>query len=62
MITDSDNRPDEQNRSEEESDFCTLTDEELDARLEEFIGTGSEDDPLTMTFRQLEILHRRTKR
>lgn len=61
MITDSDNRPDEQNRSEE-SDFCTLTDEELDARLEEFIGNGSEDDPLPMTFRQLEILHRRTKR
>lgn len=61
-MTDSDNRPDEQSRGEEENDYCTLSDEELDARLEEFIGNGSGDDPLPMTCRQLEILHRRTKR
>ena len=61
-MTDSDNRPDEQSSSEEENDYCTLSDEELDARLEEFIGNGRGDDPLPMTCRPLELLHRRTKR
>lgn len=61
-MTDTDYRHDEQSCSEEENDYCTLSDEELDARLEEFIGHGSEDYPQPMTFRQLEILHRRTKR